>query len=422
MKTIICTSILFGVLLLAACQRESAPVAASADPDSAASKSSTITDWPLPSTTGAAQPDLIISPDGRLLLSWISAQPGRRHALQFAAYTDTWQSAPKTIAVGQSLFVNWADTPHLAMTADGALWVHWLQKSADKPYAYDVLLSRSINNGLNWIAPVRVHDDGTTTEHGFVSMWPASRDTLGIAWLDGRNTSGGDHAQAGHGGAMTLRAATFNSLLQRTQDAELDASTCECCQTDAAMTSKGALVVYRDRTTEEIRDIFTTRSDGQAWSAPKAVHSDNWTMPACPVNGPSLAAQGGNAYVAWYTAAGNTPTLRIARSNDAGDTFSKPVDVQRGNEVQGRVDVAFDGLQVWVVWLNESDIAQTLWLARYSADLSRQLERIEVAKLQGRGRGTGFPQLALRDGGAWLVWTDVLNGQPHLRGAHVRLQ
>ncbi|MEJ7746969.1 MAG: hypothetical protein WKF61_09500, partial [Luteimonas sp.] len=192
-----------------------------------------------------------------------------------------------------------------------------------------------------------------------------------------------------------------------------------CCQTDAAMTSKGPLVVYRGRTREEIRDIFTTRFAGKAWSAPNAVHHDNWKMPACPVNGPSIAAQGGNVYVAWYTAADNIPTLRIARSTDAGDTFAAPVDVQRGVDVQGRVDVAFDGNQVWVAWLNESTGGQSLWLARYDATLSRQLERIEVARLQGRGRGTGFPQLALRDGGAWLVWTDVINKQPHLRGARV---
>lgn len=419
MKTIKRVSMLSAVLLLAACQRDAAPVSTTADPAARSSSPSIITNWPLPSSPGAAQPDLIVTPDGRLLLSWISAQPGRRHALQFAAYTDTWQSAPKTIAVGQSLFVNWADTPHLAATADGALWVHWLQKSADKPYAYDVMLSRSINQGLNWSGPVMAHDDGTTTEHGFVSMWPASRDTLGIAWLDGRNTGGGEHMAAGSGGAMTLRAATFNSLLQRTSDAELDASTCDCCQTDAVMTAKGALVVYRDRTPQEIRDIYTTRLDGTVWSAPKPVHVDNWTMPACPVNGPSIAAQDNTAYVAWYTAANNTPTLRIARSMDAGDTFAAPVELARGNDVQGRVDVAFDGEQVWVAWLSESASGQALWLARYSADLSRQLERIEVAKLQGRGRGTGFPQLALRNGAAWLVWTEVLNKEPHLRGARV---
>ena len=60
---------------------------------------------------------------------------------------------------------------------------------------------------------------------------------------------------------------------------------------------------------------------------------------------------------------------------------------------------------------------QSLQLARYAADLSREWQRGEVARLHGRGRGTGFPQLALRDGAAYVVWTDVVDGKPQLRGA-----
>ena len=56
-------------------------------------------------------------------------------------------------------------------------------------------------------------------------------------------------------------------------------------------------------------------------------------------------------------------------------------------------------------------------LARYATDLSKKLEEVEVARLQGKGRGTGFPQLALRDGAAWMVWTDIVEGQPRLEGA-----
>ena len=90
--------------------------------------------------------------------------------------------------------------------------------------------------------------------------------------------------------------------------------------------------------------------------------------------------------------------------------------------MQGRVDVALDAAQAWVLWLGEDNISiagsgQSLWLARYAPDLSRELSRIEVAKLQGRGKGTGFPQLALRDGSAYMVWTDIVDGAPQLRGA-----
>ncbi|MGH8076376.1 MAG: hypothetical protein ACREPE_03480, partial [Lysobacter sp.] len=114
--------------------------------------------------------------------------------------------------------------------------------------------------------------------------------------------------------------------------------------------------------------------------------------------------------VAWYTAPGDTPMLRIARSADAGDTFTAPLTVNEGTAVQGRVDVALDAEAAWVLWLREEADAQSLQLARYTQDLSREVERVEVAKVQGRGRATGFPQLALSGDTAYVVWTDIVDG------------
>ena len=80
-------------------------------------------------------------------------------------------------------------------------------------------------------------------------------------------------------------------------------------------------------------------------------------------------------------------------------------------------DVALDEDAAWVLWVRETPQGQSLHLARYTPDLSRELQRLEVARLQGRGRATGFPQLVLADGGAYVVWTDVVEGRPLLRGA-----
>ncbi|MGH8073799.1 MAG: sialidase family protein [Lysobacter sp.] len=410
---------------LAACQPDAAP-ATGTNADVAPSTPATFDaePWQLPSPSGAAQPDLVATADG-LLLSWISPDVDG-HALHFARFAGGEWSATQTIARGDDWFVNWADTPHVAATADGALWAHWLQQSADAPYAYDVALVRSDNGGVSWTDPVLVNDDGTPTEHGFVSLWPASADSLGIAWLDGRETAaasghGGHDAHTGHGGgSMTLRAARFGPGLARSDEGMLDASTCDCCQTDVAMTARGPLVVYRDRTEEEIRDIVVTRFDGSRWSDPTPVHADHWTMPACPVNGPAVDARDDAVLVGWYTAASDTPTLKIARSLDAGDRFATPVEVDAGTAVQGRVDVAIGADAAWVLWTREDAAGQTLQLARYTPDLSRQLQRIELAHLQGRGRGTGFPQLALADGAVHVAWTDVVGGQPRLQGVVLR--
>jgi len=428
--------------LLAGCGDSDAPPAAKEAARAAGPATPyRVVDWPLPATmAGSALPDLAVAPDGRLLLAWINSQPGRRHILQFSAYDPAiarWQSAPMTIAIGNSMFVNWADTPHVAATPDGALWVHWLQKRGDAPYAYDIMLSTSRTGGARWSAPVVPHDDGTATEHGFVSLWPASHDTLGIAWLDGRNTAstsaqdqaavarsapaeaGGHAHNAGHAGAMTLRAATFDATLRRRHDAELDAMTCDCCQTDVAVTSKGALLVYRGRTAAEIRDVLATRFNGATWTPPARVHADDWKMPACPVNGPSVDADGDAVVVGWYTAPQDAPVVRLARSDDAGDTFAAPVELDRGAAVQGRIDVALDGDQAWALWLREDADGQSLWLSRRSVDLAKEHQRIEVSRLQGRGRATGFPQLAARGGVAYVVWTDVVDGKAQLRGAQV---
>ncbi len=416
-----------GSLCAIGCQPASGPAPVAAVQKGAADRAYIQHGWNLPSPSSVAQPDLIVTPDGRLLLSWIEPQPGKGHALKSSSFANEQWSAPGQIAQGDDWFVNWADTPHLAATADGALWAHWLQKSAAAIYAYDVALVRSGDAGATWSQPMLVNDDGTPTEHGFVTLWPAAHDRVGVAWLDGRQMAG-DDAGSGHGkhesstgaaqpGAMmTLRSAQFDSRLQRAGETVLDSSTCDCCQTDVALTSRGPLLVYRDRTDAEIRDIYTVRGDGATWTVPSPVHADNWTMSACPVNGPSLAARGNDVVVGWYTAAGNVPMLKLARSTDAGDSFAAPLVLDRGEAVQGRIDVALDAANAWALWVREDAVVQSLWLARLTPDLSRELQRIEVAKLQGRGRATGFPQLVLREGDAYLVWTDVLGGKPQLRG------
>jgi hypothetical protein len=428
---------------LTGCQPPAAPPPAAAAPVKSVAKAAAYATaaWSLPAPSGAAQPDLVMTNDGRVLLSWMEPE-GDGHALRFAEFTaargdpagagktvaESGWSAPVTIATGSNWFVNWADTPHLAATEDGALWAHWLQKSAAATYSYDVALVRSDDGGSTWSQPVLVNDDGKAAEHGFVSLWPATRDSIGVSWLDGRNSAGGE-SHAGHDAqpstssgpprAMTLRAARFGPDLRRSGEGEIDAMTCDCCQTDVAVSARGPLLVYRDRTAGEIRDIAVTRGQGDAWTPPRLVHGDGWKMPACPVNGPSVAARGDAAVVAWYTAPGDVPLLRLARSSDAGDSFGAPVTVDQGPELQGRVDVALDAHAAWVLWVREERGGQSLQLARYAPDLSRELQRIEIARIEGRGRATGFPQLVLGSDAAYVVWADVVDRKPRLRGARI---
>lgn len=423
---------LLSSLLLAACGGEDAGETHAGEGDPGQLQ---VLDWPLPGAEpGTSAPDLAVAADGRVLLSWLDSQPGRRHLFRFSAWNpalERWQHAPANIAIGSRMFVNWADTPHIMASLDGAIWAHWLQKSGTAN-DYGIALVRS-RDGANWSAPLVPHAGGTGTEHGFASMWPHGTDLLGIAWLDGRSTGGDHDAHDGHEtgadeagtdqtrahGSSTLRAALVDPALRVVQEAVIDTRVCECCQTTVALTSRGPLLFYRGRSPDEVRDVLVSRLEGNVWTAPRRIHADGWVMSACPVNGPSAQGHGHNVVAAWYTEAGGEPQVRLVHSADAGDSFGEPLVLDSGAEVHGRVAVALDGHQAGALWLREDGDGQSLWYARFAPDLSHEIERIRLAGLAGRGRGTGFPRLVFHQGVAHAVWTDVIDGRPQLRGARM---
>jgi len=111
--------------------------------------------------------------------------------------------------------------------------------------------------------------------------------------------------------------------------------------------------------------------------------------------------------------------VRAAASRAASDSYGAPVAIAAGAALLCRVAVAIDATQAWILWQREEAGAQSLWLSRRSHDLAVEHERIEIARPQGEGRATGFPQLAVAGGAAWVVWTDVAGGTPNLRGVRV---
>ena len=49
-------------------------------------------------------------------------------------------------------------------------------------------------------------------------------------------------------------------------------------------------------------------------------------------------------------------------------------------------------------------------------------QRTTLAQLTGRGKGTGFPKIAVRGGIAYVVWTDVIDGRTRLAGMKVGVE
>ncbi|HLF82579.1 MAG TPA: sialidase family protein [Blastocatellia bacterium] len=358
-----------------------------------------------PAAPGSGEPNLYAASDGRVFLTWIEPAESKGHRLRFAIRVGGKWSEPRTIAEGSDWFVNWADFPSLIALKDGALVAHWLVKAGPDGHAYDINISRSTDGGKTWTKPILSHRDGTRTEHGFVSMLPWSGGRAAAVWLDGRNFK--EVSKDGHGSSpneMTLRFTTIDSKGRLSEDALLDSRVCDCCQTSAALTSDGAIVVYRDRSEKEIRDISLVRFYKGRWTEPRALSVDDWEIHGCPVNGPSVSADGRRVAVAWFTAAKDAPRVKIIFSSDAGATFGQPIRVDEGTPV-GRVDVLMlaDGSAL-VSWLERTPKGGEVKVRRIRPDGSRD-EAITVAA-SSAARASGFPQMALAGHEIIFAWTD----------------
>lgn len=391
MLSILRLSAFWGVLLV------SLLVLPGCQPEGASSAFPTRLEVPASSTSG--QPHLSAEDDGTVWVSWIERMETGQHALRYATRTDTSWSEPRTVAHGGDWFVNWADVPSLRPLPNDRLAAHYLRSNGSSSLAYQVRITQTTASGT-WRPAVTPHDDETETEHGFVSLLPWPENKLLAVWLDGREMAG----QEGHQGEMTLRGAVLDSAGTVEDRAMLDERTCECCPTSAVRVGDEALVAYRDRSKNEIRNIRLTRFDGRSWSAPTRLHDDDWQIAGCPVNGPALAARGHRVAAAWYTAPDGRTRVNVAFSDDGGREFSAPVVVAEGTPT-GRVDVVLleSGAAV-VSWMGQSDDTAALLLRSVRPDGTLG-SPVTMTKLASASRGVGMPRLVRSEGHLYAAWT-----------------
>ena len=351
-----------------------------------------------PAAPGSGEPSLAPTADGRVLLSWLEPRPGGRHALRFSSRGagEPW-SAPRTIAEGESWFVNWADFPRMAALRDGTLFAHWLEKSpGGRSYQYDVRLVRSTDRGATWSPPVHPYREATPSEHGFVSFAPAADDRMGVLFLDGRET-------ARQQGPMALRFATWGRFGAPASDAPVDARVCDCCQTAMARTTRGLVIAYRDRSPDEVRDIAVRRLEGGRWSEPAYPGAEGWRIDACPVNGPVLAAEGDRVALAWFGMVGERAVVKAALSGDGGGSWSAPLTIDDADPL-GRVDAVLTAGGALVSWLAPAPDGAEVRVRAVRGDGTAG-PAVVVARTSG-ARASGFPQMEHAGGEVVVAWRD----------------
>ena len=147
----------------------------------------------------------------------------------------------------------------------------------------------------------------------------------------------------------------------------------------------------------------------EGWTTGHGVYDDGWVVPACPVNGPAIDAAGESVVVAWFTGANDQATVRVAFSNDAGDSFGPPTEVDLGNPL-GRVDVLLleDGSAL-VSWIEGGGQDAEILAQRVTPDGT--MDWPVTISSTSAGRDSGFPRMLQDSHGRILfAWTE--SGDP----------
>jgi len=366
----------------------------------------------VPAGAQAAGPRLAGGGGQPLVLSWMEPDETGT-TLWYSTFVDEAWSGPRAVVSGKNMFVNWADMPAVTALSEDHWVAHWLEMAGPLTYSYHVVMAQSFDGGLSWSEPVKPHTDDTPTEHGFVSVYPIDGKVAAI-WLDGRKTGNdsGDPATSG----MTLRGAVIDADNALHHEQEIDDLICDCCQTDVAVTDAGPVTVYRDRTVDEIRDIYVARLIDGRWQPGVPLNNDNWQIAGCPVNGPAITARGAELAAAWFSVPSQGPAVQLRFSGDGAATFDPAIKLATDGAL-GHVDVVMlsDGSAV-VSWLQASAGGHgSLVLRRVTRDGTLG----PTLPIANGAPARSVPQMALAGDELVLVWTEAQDETKRIVSARV---
>ncbi len=370
-------------------------------------------------TTGNTSLPRLFGTENQLFMSWVEKKDSISN-LYYSAFKDGSWSKPFEVNSGKDWFINWADFPAIAEN-NGNIFISHLQKSANGKYTYDVKVNLYSLETNTWKKDILLHDDGTASEHGFVSVVPSGNTSFYAIWLDGRNTAGGhDHHENIESGAMTLRGRLIHADGTMQPDVELDSRVCDCCQTAMANVNGAPVLAYRDRGETEVRDIATIALLDDSFSSSKPVFNDNWEIPGCPVNGPAIASHKNSLAIAWFTGVGENPKVQVAFSNDRGKSFAAPILIN-SHETLGRVDVVMlsenTAIVSWMETISDDTFIQAM---RVSADGTKGFP-VTISKTSFE-RSSGFPQLELAGNTVYVAWTMVDGKKSSINTASIAVE
>lgn len=370
-------------------------------------------------TKQTSGPTVQLDATGIAHLTWIEERNNDRpvYYAQASLQADTFSKPVRVNPLTQPA-ASLHQAPALALGHAGETYITWTAPHPNangKPFTNILQLSRSLNHGQSFEAPVQVNDDDVVTGHSFDDVTVAPDGVIHLSWLDSRE---------GKKDPATYVARSDNRGASVTKNIKVDENTCVCCRTTIATSHDGIIyVAWRKIFAGNIRETVLARSldGGQTFSPSVVVGNDRWAFPGCPHRPASVGIDGqGRVYVVWYTEGpDDTPGIYLATSDDQGQTFSprRQLNISKGT-FPDHPQMAVDRMgRVLVVWEEQSPVRREIVLS-YSLDRG---ERFSTPRRLNQQKAE-HPAVAMNDNGeaaiAWLERVEFPNFSTLVQPVH----
>jgi hypothetical protein len=279
---------------------------------------------PVGPTVGSVRwPKIGVDASGTLYLLTLEPTPaGERLALRISHdHGDTFGPPVWVSPAGVSISAHGENSPVLARSPT-ILYALWEQRRADG--TTDILVARSVDFGRSFEAPLSIVRKARSSFHGFANLAVAPDGDVYVAWLDARDAPEGSGTFSVYVSRSSDHGASFGENIR------VAGSACPCCRTALLAATGGRVwIAWRKVFEGDVRDIVvsTSRDGGRTFAPPVRVAADNWRIAGCPHSGPTIAAHDQRLFVAWMTEAQGRSAVRLAWSDDDGETFQPALTV-----------------------------------------------------------------------------------------------
>ncbi len=343
--------------------------------------------------------NVVFDANGRL---WRVSSADEHVIVQYSDDKGRRFSAPvKVNAEPENIAADGDNRPKIALASNGAVYVSYTVH-LPQPYAGHIRLSRSIDGGRNFSAPITVNDDRAAISHRFESFLLDAQGKVHVVWIDKRDQAAAGKQYAG----AALYYATSTDATHVTSNRKLVDHGCECCRIAMALDTDGVpVIVWRHIFGKSARDHALQRLDDR--STLIRVAEDDWEIDACPHHGPTLAvASDGTYHVAWFTNSAKRQGLFYARSTDRA-TFDAPMPFGDLQAQPGHPALWVRGQNIYLAWKEFDGTRSAVRLMR-STDGGRRWSATQtIATAQS---GNDYPLLVADGKTVYVSWNAQREG------------